>query len=394
MSNANQYWALPDGINEALPIDAARLERLRRELLDLYATWGYQLVMPPMVEYLESLRIAQGTDLDLQTFKVTDQLNGRMMGVRADMTPQVARMDAHRLRANEINRLCYIGTVLRTKSFHRDGSRAPLQVGAELFGHAGIDSDVEILALLIQTLMHCHVPDILLGIGHVEIFSGLVAQAKLDEVEQKHYLAILERKSLPELDQWLAKLTCSDEIRAMLHALPRLYGGVEVLQDARNALQLAQPNVLAALDYLQQIVETLQRHYPTCRIHIDLAELSGYSYHTGIVYAAYTPGTGSEIARGGRYDGIGEAFGRSRPATGFSTNLHELVQYLPAALMDNGAILAPATQDPALDQAIAQLRLQGECVIRALAGQVSTAAELGLTRQLVYTNGQWILNKV
>ena len=394
MSNANQYWALPDGINEALPADAARLERLRRELLDLYASWGYQLVMPPMVEYLESLQIAQGTELDLQTFKLTDQLNGRMMGVRADMTPQVARMDAHKLKNNEINRLCYIGTVLRTKSFHRDGSRAPLQVGAELFGHAGVDSDLEVLALLLQTLMHCQVPDILLGIGHVEVFSGLVTQAQLTELEQKQYLAILERKSLPELDQWLTHRTCSDESRAMLLALPRLYGGVEVLQDARIALKASPHNVLAALDYLQHIVNVLQQHYPACRIHIDLAELSGYSYHTGIVYAAYTPGTGREIARGGRYDGIGEAFGRARPATGFSTNLHELVQYLPSSTTDPSAILAPAINDSALDQVIAELRSQGECVIRVLEGQVTTAADLGLTRQLVHAKGQWILNKV
>lgn len=394
MSNANQYWALPDGINEALPSDAARLERLRRELLDLYATWGYQLVMPPMVEYLESLRIAQGTDLDLQTFKLTDQLNGRMMGVRADMTPQIARMDAHRLKSNEVNRLCYIGTVLRTKSFHRDGSRAPLQVGAELFGHAGLDSDLEVLALLLQTLMHCQVPDILLGIGHVEVFSGLVAQAQLNELEQKQYLAILERKSLPELEPWLAELSCSAEAKAMLYALPRLYGGVEVLQHARTAFSAANTEVLAALDYLQHIVTLLQQQYPACRIHIDLAELSGYSYHTGIVYAVYTPGTGREIARGGRYDGIGEAFGRARPATGFSTNLHELVRYLPSDTTTNQAILAPAINDPVLEQTIAGLRSQGECVIRILEGQTTTAADLGLTRQLVLANGQWILNKV
>jgi ATP phosphoribosyltransferase regulatory subunit len=393
MSNSNQYWALPDGINEALPVDAARLERLRRELLDLYASWGYQLVIPPLVEYLESLRIAQGTELDIQTFKLTDQLNGRMMGVRADMTPQVARMDAHKLHANEINRLCYIGTVLRTRSFHRDGSRAPLQVGAELFGHEGIDSDLEVLALLIQTLMQSHVPDILLGIGHVGIFTGLVTHANFSEAEQKQYLNILERKSLPELDAWLAQQSCEAESRAMLLALPRLYGGTEVLDTARQAFAKANQTVLQALDYLQTVVVRLQNDFPSCRIHIDLAELSGYSYHTGIVYAAYTPGSGREIARGGRYDGIGEAFGRARPATGFSTNLHDLVRYLPSSTTPNSAILAPAQLDSKLDQAIAELRAQGECVVRLLDGQTTTASDLGLTRQLVQTNGQWILSK-
>lgn len=394
MSNSHQYWALPDGIHEALPHDAMRLEQLRRELLDLYQSWGYQLVMPPLVEYLESLRIAQGSDLDLQTFKLTDQLNGRMMGVRADMTPQVARMDAHKLCANEVNRLCYIGTVLRTRSFHRDGSRAPLQVGAELFGHAGVDSDLEVLTLLLNTLIHCQVPNILLGIGHVGVFTGLVTQTQLSEAQQKEYLAILERKALPELDQWLNKLSCSTDHRAMLQALPRLYGGVEVLQDARTAFKTANKTVLEALDYLQSMVTTLQQDFPTCRIHIDLAELSGYSYHTGIVYAAYTPGTGREIARGGRYDGIGEAFGCARPATGFSTNLHELVRYLPSSTTPSSAILAPAQRDPALDRVIAELRAQGECVIRLLDGQTTTAHDLGLTRQLVFMSGQWILNKV
>lgn len=391
MPKIDQYWALPDGISEALPDEAEALEQLRRRLLDLFATWGYRLVMPPLVEFMESLSIGHGSNLDVQTFKLTDQLSGRMMGLRADMTPQVARIDAHKLQTDLPNRLCYIGSVLRTRSFHRDGSRSPLQVGAELFGHAGQDSDFEVISLLLETLNQCHVPDLVLDIGHVGIFRTLARAAGMTAQQESDFYDMLVRKSLPEIDAWLAATTLPAGMAAYLHQLPRLSGAPEVLEQAATVFAHAHPDIRAALAHLQTLVARISASFPTCNIHVDLAELSGYDYHTGIVYGIYTPGMGREIARGGRYDGIGEAFGRKRPATGFSTDLRTLATFAlkqgkPAG---QASIFAPADQDAALDALIRALRSQGNTVIRALDGQTDTPAALGCNQQITRQNGQW-----
>jgi ATP phosphoribosyltransferase regulatory subunit len=396
MPQSDLYWALPDGISEALPDEAEALEQLRRELLDLYTTWGYRLVMPPLVEFMESLRTGHGTHLDVQTFKLTDQLSGRMMGVRADMTPQIARIDAHKLKTEQPNRLCYIGSVLRTRSFHRDGSRSPLQVGAELFGHAGLDSDAEIISLLLETLALCHVPNVVLDIGHVGIFRTLAQLAGMSAQQEADFYDMLGRKALPEIDAWLAQASLPADISTYLGQLPRLNGSVAILDEAENVFAAAPPALHTALGYLRTLTERISAQFPKCTLHIDLAELSGYDYHTGIVYGIYTPGMGSEIARGGRYDGIGEAFGRTRPATGFSTDLRTLAKFaLPKRINHaSAAIFAPALQDTALDQTIRTLRQQQRRVIRALSGQTHDAAALGCTQQLVQRDGQWNVEAV
>lgn len=391
MPHTTQSWALPDGISEALPDEAEGLERLRRELIDLYATWGYRLVMPPLVEFMESLRIGHGTHLDVQTFKFTDQLSGRLMGVRADMTPQIARIDAHKLKTEQPNRLCYIGSVLRTKSFHRNSSRSPLQVGAELFGHEGLDSDLEVISLLLETFTHCQVPDILLEVGHVGIFRALAQAAGMSEQQEKAFYDMLDRKSLPEIDAWLAHEALDASIKPLLQHLPRLHGEIALLDQAEHLFAQAPVGVLQALQYLRTLVKRLAEHFPHCRIHIDLAEVSGYDYHTGIVYGVYTPGIGCEIARGGRYDGIGESFGRKRPATGFSTDLRTLANFaLPKRPVTSvQRIMAPNADDTALEQMIRQLRQQGRQVVRLLEGQCAQPQQLGCNAQLQYHDGRW-----
>jgi ATP phosphoribosyltransferase regulatory subunit len=395
MPNTDFYWALPDGISEALPDEAERLEQLRRELLDLYATWGYRLVMPPLVEFMESLSTGHGTHLDVQTFKLTDQLSGRMMGLRADMTPQIARIDAHKLKTEQPNRLCYIGSVLRTRSFHCDGSRSPLQVGAELFGHAGLDSDLEVISLLLETLTHCHVPHLVLDIGHVGIFRSLARHAGMSTQQEAAFYDMLERKALPEIDAWLTSAGLPASSTSHLRELPRLNGGIEILDKATSLFADAPADVQAALVYLRTLLQRIQTGIPDCTLHVDLGEVSGYDYHTGIVYAVYTPGLGREIARGGRYDGIGEAFGRKRPATGFSTDLRSLARF---ALAQPGhgysAILAPTSGDKALEGLIRELRSQGKRVIRTLNGQTADPAALGCTQQITAQGGHWAVTAI
>lgn len=384
------YWILPDGIQEELPSEAERLENLRRKTVDMYRSWGYQLVISPLVEFMDSLRAGSGTILDLQTVKITDQLSGRQMGIRADITPQVARMDAHRLKTDGINRLCYYGRVLRSKSMHIGGSRSPLQIGAELFGHNGIDSDFEIINLMLNTLKLCEIPNIVLDIGHVQIFRGLAKQANLSEKEEKSFFDMLERKSIPDIQAWIEQnqATISDELAAMLLALPSLNGSIEMLANAKTVLAKANQEVQAGLDYLQAIAEKIQATWPEVKLHIDLSELRGYTYHNGIVYAAYTVDLGREIARGGRYDGIGEHFGNARPATGFSTNLCQLATLGDFQKTDKPLpIIAPSDNDPALEMQINALRDAGETVIRTLQGQ----DEVQSGRKLEKHDNQWIV---
>ena len=394
MSSSDQYWALPDGISEALPDEAWRLETLRRELLDIYSTWGYQLVMPPLVEYIKSLNTGVGSNLDIQTFKVTDQQTGRMMGIRADMTPQIARIDAHKLQTDQPHRLCYIGSVLRTRPQNEGGTRAPLQVGAELFGHEGLDSDFEVMSLLLATLEHCKVSSLTLDLGHVGIFRELAKQAEFSSEQEQIFSDMLSRKALPEINEWLDASDIPAPVREMLAQLPLLYGPVSMLEQAKTALKNAAPPVHESLEYLSRLSQRLQNIFPDCKLHIDLTELSGYSYHTGIVYAVYASETGKEIARGGRYDGAGKLFGRSRPATGFSTNLRLLSASADIPPRISNKILAPADDDIQLEQFITQLRKQGECVIRQLSGCDTSSQQVNANRQIIQKNDQWIVEEV
>ena len=386
----NDRWLLPEGIEELLPPEADQLEKLRRQLLDMFATWGYELVMPPFIEYLESLLIGTGNQLDLQTFKLTDQLTGRLMGVRADITPQVARIDAHHWRRAHPSRLCYIGTVLHTRPEVLGGSRSPLQVGAELYGHSGPESDLEILSLMMETLQAAGVRELYLDLGHVAIFRALAGFAGLSgEVEARLFDA-LQRKARPEIEQMLAEADIADPARGMLAALADLNGGAEVLERAHQCLAAAPPAVTAALAELKSLADALQRHLPGLPIHFDLAELRGYHYHTGVVFAAYVPGRGLAVAQGGRYDGIGAVFGVSeRPATGFSTDLKTLWALSPATLPEVHGIFAPWNDDADLELRIRELRGLGERVVRALPGQQGGAAEMGCDRKLVRQDDQW-----
>ena len=394
-------WLLPDGINESLPDEAEKLEALRRHLIDLYATWGYRLVMPPLVEYLESLRAGMGTQLDLQTFKITDQINGRMMGIRADITPQVARIDAHRLSKGDknagVNRLCYMGTVLRTRSEEQGGSRSPVQIGAELFGHAGIESDFEIISLMLETLHSLDVNDLVIDLGHVGIASGLADHAELDVQQKEDYFDMLARKSIPEIEKWVADQSFSSADADMLLALPLLSGSVDIINTAKSKLKNAEKSVLDALDHLQNISDLLGSTFHDLTLHIDLAEMRGYAYHTGIMYTVYLPGRGACIAQGGRYDGIGEAFGNNRAAIGFSTDLRTLANLsfesttLVNSLGVNG-ILAPYALDDALDVMIDDLRAQGEQVIRQLDEIMKfTPAQQGCNRIIEKQGDDWVV---
>jgi ATP phosphoribosyltransferase regulatory subunit len=391
MEDVNR-WLLPDGLEEALPASAHRLETLRRAILDQFDAWGYDLVMPPMAEYLESLLTGAGRELDLQTFKFTDQLTGRLMGVRADLTPQVARIDAHRLREPGTSRLCYVGTVLRTRADEWSGSRSPLQAGAELFGHDGLDSDVEVLRLMLATLDLCGVRTPSIDLGHVDIYRSLARLADLDPPRERAFFDLLQRKAIPEIDEALAEWKLDAPVARQLRALVDLNGGPEVLAEARGVLAAAPVQVSAALEHLGQIVERLQAVLPGLDIHVDLGELRGYSYHTGLVFAAFVPGSGQEIARGGRYNEIGRVFGRARAATGFSTDLKQLLRLVSApAESGRECVVAPAEGDAALEAAIAALRTQGVRVRRLLAGE--TVGTIKQARRLVRRGQEWTVEE-
>jgi ATP phosphoribosyltransferase regulatory subunit len=387
-------WLLPEGIEEVLPQQARQLEVMRRGLLDLFESWGYELVMPPFIEYIDSLLTGTGNDLDLQTFKLTDQLTGRMMGVRADMTPQVARIDAHHLKSTSPTRLCYLGTVLHTRPDGFAGSRSLLQVGAELFGHAGIESDVEVLSLMVETLKQVGIEDLYLDLGHVGVYRGLVDQAGLDAEQEAILFDALQRKAKPEISELLNDWSLPKAVAQMLTKLTDLNGNESVLADARNALKKANKPVQQALDNLQQIATLLQQRLPDLKLHYDLAELRGYHYHTGVVFAAYVPSRGQAIAQGGRYDGIGRAFGLSRPATGFSTDLRILAVLTQQSNDLSAGILAPADGDAELRAAVKELRAAGERVIIELPGQQGDATALGCDRQLVRNTQGWEVKPV
>ncbi len=311
-------WLLPENVEDVLPPQAWRMEDMRRALLDLFRSRGYQLVIPPLMEYVESLLTGVGADLDLKTFKLVDQLSGRLMGVRADITPQVARIDAHLLAANAVNRLCYAGSVLHTQSdgFHR--SREPIQIGAELYGEAGVAADLEILRLLLQALSDCGVAAYQLDIGHVGVYRALAQEAGLTGETEHRLFGALQAKDNSEVAVLTAGLPIA--LRDAFAALPQLYGDRGVLDEARARLPR-----LAAVDAALDTLGALDEGLAGIEVAYDLAELRGYGYHSGVVFAAYTSGRSHAIAQGGRYDEVGRVFGRARPATGFSLDLRELV---------------------------------------------------------------------
>ena len=380
-------WVLPEGVQEVLPPESWRLEAARRQLLDVYRRWGFDLIRPPLIEYLDSLLTGAGEDLDLLTFKLTDQLSGRMMGVRSDMTTQAARIDAHRIQAQGPARYCYIGSVLRTRPDEAGGSRAPLQIGVELFGHDGVASDFEVLSLMLETLNEMQVAGAYLDLGHVGIYRRLVEHTGLDSDTEAQLFDIMQRKSAPDLAAMIDQGLLTAEAGARFARLIELNGGVEVLGRARDTLAGLAPGIADAIDTLDALVASLARHYPHVPVYIDLAELRGYRYKTGIVFAAFAPGLGRELARGGRYDNVGEAFGRPRPATGFSADLNVLASIGDFA--EGGApaaISAPADEDAELHAEIRRLRAAGHRVIVALD---DAPPDAGCNEQLIRRDGQW-----
>jgi len=383
-------WLLPDGIMELLPPQARQVELMRRKVLDLYDSWGYDLVMPPIAEHLESLLTGVGRDLDLNTFKLTDRISGHTLGVRADMTPQVARIDAHRLRTEGPSRLCYCGSVLHTHPANMLASRNPLQLGAELFGHAGPDSDVEVIALMLETLAVVGVNGaISLDLGHVAVFNRLMQLCQLDQQQQADYQDMLQRKALPEIDRFVAEAVADERQKLWLQMLPRLNGSAEILTRARE-LFAADSELVQAVDGLEQLAQRVLQRCKGISIYFDLSELRGYHYHTGVVFAAYTPSYGQALAKGGRYDNIGRDFGRARPATGFSADLKTLIDLSAANPMQGDqAILAPAGEDSSLQQAIRRLRASGERVVQQLDGEISEPGRF--RRQLVLKGSDWVV---
>lgn len=374
-------WLLPESLADILPAEARRVEELRRLLLDLYRTYGYELVMPPLVEYLDSLLSGSGGDLDLQTFKLVDQLSGRTLGVRADMTPQVTRIDAHLLNRAGVTRLCYCGSVLHTLPRGLLATREPLQIGAELYGHAGPEADIEAVHLALESVRRAGVSGFRIDLSHLGVVRALLdadpaADALADEI-----FGLLRDKDVPGLVALAPRLR--PDTAEALQALPTLYGDADVLASARARLP-ALPAILAALDTLEVLVAAL----PDTDVSVDLADVRGFQYHTGVVFAVYSNGWPNAIVRGGRYDDVGLAYGRGRPATGFSLDLRELAGLLEPA-PTGLAISAPWGLDPELLKAVAALRGDGQIVVQALPGHEHDQQEFVCDRELVLQEGKW-----
>jgi ATP phosphoribosyltransferase regulatory subunit len=384
-------WLLPENISDVLPSEARRIEMLRRRLLDLYRTYGYELVAPPLIEYLDSLLIGSGRDLELKTFKLIDQLSGRTMGLRADITPQVARIDAHLLDRSGVVRLCYGGSVLHARPSGPLSTREPQQVGAELYGHAGLEADLEVVDLLLRSLQAAGVERVRIDLGHVGLVRTLLA--RVQGMVEDDVFPLLQAKDAPALRALLEGGGDGSMHRALL-ALPGLFGPAgDVIARARAELP-ASREVDRALDELERLAEALVRMNggggPALEIALDLADARGYRYHGGVIFAAYVDGVPDAIGRGGRYDNVGAAFGRARPATGFSIELRELAQLVPDDA-PSPAIRAPWALDASLAAAVRALRDRGEIVVQVLPGHEHEQQEFQCDRELVRADGHWVI---
>ena len=379
----SRAWLLPEQIADVLPSQARRIEELRRTLIDGARSYGFELVMPPLLEHLESLLSGTGHSLDLKTFKLVDQLSGRTLGLRADTTPQVARIDAHLLNRQGVARLCYCGPVLHTRADNAQGTREPLQFGAEIYGHAGLEADLEIIDLALDGLHAASVDDVLLDLGDARIVRAVLAGAAADE----GVIQALARKDAAALAELSAALPA--EVRQGLSSLLRLYGGAEVLGAARAELPAGAPIALA-LDDLAWLASHVQLAHPAVRIGFDLADISGYAYYSGARFSLYGAAANAALARGGRYDEVGAVFGRNRPAVGFSLD----VKALEAAASQRpavAAVRAPWGEDVALRAAVRRLREEGRIVVCTLPGHEHEAQEYDCDRELIEVGGQWVL---
>ena len=379
-------WLLPESVEDLLPDEARRVEALRRRLLDAFVAHGYQLVVPPLIEYLESLLTGSGHDLDLRTFKLVDQSSGRALGVRADITPQVARIDAHLLNRIGVARLCYCDSVLHAVPADAMASRQPLQIGAELYGHAGVEADTEVIRLLAAALQMAAIPATRIDLGHVGIFRALALRAELTGDAGEEVFAALQAKDVSSLRELLAAVP--EPARSAFLALPELYGDRRVLTAAAKALP-GDGAITAALATLGRLADELA----DLPVGFDLADLRGYHYHSGVVFAGYGTGAASALALGGRYDQVGATFGRGRPATGFSMDLRLLARLAPGAA-PHGAILAPWPDNAGLHAEIERLRGLGEVVIAELPGHEGHWREAGCDRRLRQDHGKWIIEQL
>ncbi len=380
-------WLLPEHVCDVLPAEARHIEDLRRNLLDVARSYGFELVMPPLLEHLESLLSGTGRELDLKTFKLVDQLSGRTLGVRADTTPQVARIDAHLLNRRGVTRLCYCGPVLHTRPSGLHATREPLQLGAEIYGHPGLEADLEVQELALDALQRAGVEGLTVDLGDARIMRGVLAGSDADAsmVASLHgALAAKDASAVNSLSRGLATGT-----QAALAAMLRLYGGPEVIEAARHVLP-AQPQVSAALDDLEWLAAHLQRTHSQVRVGFDLADLGGYAYYSGARFAIYARGASDSLVRGGRYDEVGAVFGRSRPAVGFSMDLKEVVMLARRRELPP-VIRAPWGEDSTLRDAVRRLREQGEAVVCVLPGHEHEGQEFECDRELVAVAGQWVV---
>ncbi|MBF0265448.1 MAG: ATP phosphoribosyltransferase regulatory subunit [Gammaproteobacteria bacterium] len=392
-------WLLPEGVREIMSPEARAIEMSRRKILDMYHGCGYDLVQPPFIDFYDSLLTGMGHDLELMTFTLTDQLSGKLLGIRSDMTPQVSRIDAHYIKDHHPSRLCYLGEVLQSRLDDFSQSRCPLQAGAEIYGHDGIESDIEIIQLMIKTIRAVGVDSLTLDLGHVGIFRCLSEQAELSDFDREQLFEAFQRKAITEIKAFLAQLNLAQEYQDAFINLVNLHGSIDILAKARE--QLNYPDIIKHIDLLEQAANKLQQLTPNVKLFFDLSELRGFNYHTGIVFSAYIEGHGQAIAQGGRYDGIGEKFGRARSATGFSTDLAHLVEI--TGFHQNSqdweqlkAIFAPAVDEgnESLCLAIEKLRAEGERVICELKGQTVDYDKMNCNRRLVCKNKVWLVESI
>ena len=383
----SRAWLLPEQIADVLPSQARRIEELRRTLIDGARACGFELVMPPLLEHLESLLSGTGHALDLKTFKLVDQLSGRTLGLRADTTPQVARNDAHLLNRQGVARLCYCGPVLHTRADNAQGTREPLQFGAEIYGHAGLEADLEIIDLALDGLHAAGVDDVLLDLGDARIVRSLLGGAAVDAPALTELIDAMARKDAAALRELSAVLPA--DMRQGLAALLGLYGGAPVLATAMTALPARAP-IVQALDDLAWLASHVQRAHPTVRIGFDLSDVSGNAYYSGPRFSLYGAAANAALARGGRYDEVGAVFGRNRPAVGFSLDVKALAQ-AAAPQTAVAAIRAPWGENSALRAAVRRLRERGEIVVFALPGHEHEAQEYACDRELVEADGEWQL---
>ena len=383
-------WVLPDHIADVLPSEARHIEEIRRDLLDMARCYGYELVMPPLLEHLESLLSGTGEALDLQTFKLVDQLSGRMMGLRADSTPQVARIDAHLLNRSGVARLCYCGPVLHTRPGGPHASREPLQFGAELYGHAGLEADLEILTLALDALRAANVGPLTVDLADARIVSALLANSGLSAAEQDQVHAALAGKDATELRT--ITRNCQPDVAAALQSLVVLYGDAKVLDQAESLLPQL-PSIQQALSELRWLSRHIASAFADVSVSFDLADLRGYAYYTGVRFSVYAPAAHDALARGGRYDEVGSVFGRKRPAVGFSLDVKELASAARLRPL-RAAIRAPWAEEASLRAAVARLRQQGETVVCVLPGHESEVDEFQCDRELQQHNGQWLVTAI